>query len=110
MRGKQLPLQVINDDRPHGAVNAPRIATAVQFCEELLSPLVVEVPYLQEQLLSERRSGFDLIRLHSRYDAVRGECRPFQITVLCNKGLMVNERPQPGHIDAVGGEVIHKAK
>src|SRR5713226_7317987 len=105
---KQLLLQDLHDDGRFGAVKAAWIAAAVQLGEELRCPFVVVVPQLFEQLRGEAGPGLDLGGVYSRYDPILGERRSLEVAVPSDGGLVMDEAPQPRHIDPVGGEVIHE--
>ncbi len=44
-----------------------------------------------------------------QHHAVFGERRPLEVSVFGDDRLMENQRPQPGNVDAVRGQVVHEA-
>ncbi len=78
--------------------------------EKLCRPFVVVIPQFLEQLRGKAGTGLDLSCIRRRYNAILGEGGSLEVAVLSDNGLVVEQAPQPRNINAVGGEVIHKAQ
>ncbi len=68
------------------------------------------VPQPLEQLLGEGGPGLDLKGVLSRIEPILGKRRPFEVAVFGDDGLMMEQGPQPRHIDPVGGQIIHETQ
>src|ERR1019366_607428 len=66
------------------------------------------IPQFLEQFPGEAGAGLDLSCIGSGYNAILGEGGSLEVAVLRDNGLVVDEAPQPGNINAGGGEGIHK--
>ena len=103
-----MALQDIHDDGGLGAVETARIAAPVQFGEEFGRPFVVVIPQLFEQLHSKTGPRFDLESVRRRHDSIIRERGTFEVAVLGDDSLMMDESPQPGHINPVCRQIIHE--